>query len=222
MPAETSPATVAAPQVSVVIPVYNEAAGLPALFARLYPALDALRVRYEVIFVNDGSRDASAALLKDQYLAPSGRHARRPVQRQLRPAPGDHRRLRARARRARRDAGRGPAESAGGNRPAAGGHGRGPRLRRRRAAHARGCVVAAGRVARDERAAREDHPHPDDRPGLHAARATAATSPTPSRQAARSARTSRRWRTRLRTARPRSTSGTKSASPASPSIRCTS
>jgi undecaprenyl-phosphate 4-deoxy-4-formamido-L-arabinose transferase len=55
--------------VSVVVPVYNEEAGLPALFARLYPALDALAVPYEVIFVNDGSRDRSAALLKDQYLA---------------------------------------------------------------------------------------------------------------------------------------------------------
>ena len=58
-----------APEVSVVIPVYNEEAGLPALFSRLYPALDALHVRYEVIFVNDGSRDGSAALLKDQFLA---------------------------------------------------------------------------------------------------------------------------------------------------------
>src|SRR5450432_3248015 len=58
-----------APEVSVVIPVYNEEAGLPALFARLYPALDALHVRYEVIFVNDGSRDRSATVLKDQYLA---------------------------------------------------------------------------------------------------------------------------------------------------------
>jgi undecaprenyl-phosphate 4-deoxy-4-formamido-L-arabinose transferase len=57
------------PLLSVVIPVYNEEAGLPALFARLYPALDALRIRYEVIFINDGSRDRSAALLKDQYLA---------------------------------------------------------------------------------------------------------------------------------------------------------
>src|SRR6476661_6619476 len=56
------------PLLSVVIPVYNEAAGLPALFARLYPALDALQVRYEVIFVNDGSRDKSAPLLKDQFL----------------------------------------------------------------------------------------------------------------------------------------------------------
>src|SRR4029077_893197 len=33
------------------------------------PALDALRVPYEVIFVNDGSRDRSAALLKDQFIA---------------------------------------------------------------------------------------------------------------------------------------------------------
>jgi len=57
------------PSLSVVIPVYNEEAGLPALFARLYPALDALGVRYEVIFVNDGSRDRSAALLKDQFAA---------------------------------------------------------------------------------------------------------------------------------------------------------
>ena len=57
------------PALSVVVPVYNEEAGLPALFARLYPALDALGVGYEVIFVNDGSRDRSAALLKDQFAA---------------------------------------------------------------------------------------------------------------------------------------------------------
>jgi len=57
------------PLLSVVIPVYNEEAGLPALFARLYPALDALRVPYEVIFVNDGSRDRSAALLREQFTA---------------------------------------------------------------------------------------------------------------------------------------------------------
>ena len=52
---------------SVVIPVYNEEAGLEALFARLYPALDKLGVTYEVIFVNDGSRDRSAALLREQF-----------------------------------------------------------------------------------------------------------------------------------------------------------
>jgi undecaprenyl-phosphate 4-deoxy-4-formamido-L-arabinose transferase len=55
------------PQISVVIPVYNEEAGLPALFARLYAALDALSTSYEVIFVDDGSRDRSAALLREQW-----------------------------------------------------------------------------------------------------------------------------------------------------------
>ena len=55
------------PEVSVVIPVYNEEDGLAALFARLYPALDALGTSYEVILVNDGSRDRSAAMLADQF-----------------------------------------------------------------------------------------------------------------------------------------------------------
>ncbi len=57
----------AAPQLSVVIPVYNEEAGLQELFDRLYPALDKLRVAFEIIFVNDGSRDRSAAILSGQF-----------------------------------------------------------------------------------------------------------------------------------------------------------
>jgi len=56
-----------APRVSVVIPVYNEEEVLPALFARLYPALDALGRAYELIFVDDGSRDASPRLLRAQF-----------------------------------------------------------------------------------------------------------------------------------------------------------
>ncbi|MES2049175.1 MAG: glycosyltransferase [Pseudomonadota bacterium] len=58
------------PELSVVIPVYNEEAGLPHLYARLYPALDALASRgisYEIVFVNDGSRDNTASMLADQY-----------------------------------------------------------------------------------------------------------------------------------------------------------
>lgn len=55
------------PAVSVVVPVYNEEAGLPALFARLYPALDALGEPYEIVFINDGSIDRSAALLREQF-----------------------------------------------------------------------------------------------------------------------------------------------------------
>src|SRR5512144_374607 len=55
------------PQLSVVIPVYNEEQGLQALFDRLYPALDKLGIAYEVVFVNDGSRDRSAAILREQF-----------------------------------------------------------------------------------------------------------------------------------------------------------
>jgi len=55
------------PQLSVVIPVYNEEQGLQALFDRLYPALDKLGIAYEIVFVNDGSRDRSAAILREQF-----------------------------------------------------------------------------------------------------------------------------------------------------------
>jgi undecaprenyl-phosphate 4-deoxy-4-formamido-L-arabinose transferase len=59
--------TAPVPEVSVIVPVYNEEAGLKALFARLYPALDAMQRSYEIVFVNDGSRDRSAALLREQF-----------------------------------------------------------------------------------------------------------------------------------------------------------
>ena len=48
--------------------------------------------------------------------------------------------------------------------------GRRPRLRRRRAPHARGFMVATRRLEGDEPRSRAHHPHQDDRPGLHAAR----------------------------------------------------
>ncbi|CAN5334748.1 glycosyltransferase [soil metagenome] len=55
------------PEISVVIPVYNEEAGLAKLFDRLYPALDKLGNPYEIVFVNDGSRDNTAMVLSDQF-----------------------------------------------------------------------------------------------------------------------------------------------------------
>lgn len=57
------------PEISVVIPVYNEALNLPLLFKRLYAALDELGRSYEVIFTNDGSIDASFDLLAAQHAA---------------------------------------------------------------------------------------------------------------------------------------------------------
>jgi undecaprenyl-phosphate 4-deoxy-4-formamido-L-arabinose transferase len=55
------------PDISIVIPVYDEEEGLPFLFERLYPALDALGRSYEVVFVDDGSRDRSVAELREQF-----------------------------------------------------------------------------------------------------------------------------------------------------------
>ena len=59
------------PRLSVIIPVYNEEEGLNALFDRLYPTLDQVAsqftLSYEIIFINDGSKDRSAAILAMQY-----------------------------------------------------------------------------------------------------------------------------------------------------------
>jgi dolichol-phosphate mannosyltransferase len=50
-----------APTLSVVVPVYNESANLDALLARLRPALASVAEPYEIVFVDDGSRDDTAA-----------------------------------------------------------------------------------------------------------------------------------------------------------------
>jgi undecaprenyl-phosphate 4-deoxy-4-formamido-L-arabinose transferase len=51
--------------VSVVIPIFNEAANLPALHERLTAVLDALGRAAEVWYVDDGSTDQSLAILRD-------------------------------------------------------------------------------------------------------------------------------------------------------------
>src|SRR4029450_2697342 len=50
--------------VSVVIPIYNEAPNIPALHARLQRVLDGLGRPAEVWYVDDGSSDDSLALLR--------------------------------------------------------------------------------------------------------------------------------------------------------------
>ncbi len=50
--------------ISVIVPAYNEAANLPILVERLFPVLEGLGRGFEVIVVNDGSRDATLAVLR--------------------------------------------------------------------------------------------------------------------------------------------------------------
>lgn len=53
-----------APAVSVVIPVFNEEDNLPALYDRLTLVLGRMGIDYEILFVDDGSHDGSAAILR--------------------------------------------------------------------------------------------------------------------------------------------------------------
>ena len=52
------------PELSVVIPMYNEQDVLPLLAGRLRPVLDGLDTAYEVVCVDDGSSDLTPALLQ--------------------------------------------------------------------------------------------------------------------------------------------------------------
>lgn len=52
------------PQVSIVVPIYNEVDSVPKLVERVADAMQASGRTYELIAVDDGSKDGSAALLK--------------------------------------------------------------------------------------------------------------------------------------------------------------
>jgi len=52
------------PDLSVVIPVYNEEENLPVLWEELRGVLEGLGLAVEVIFVDDGSRDGSPEIVR--------------------------------------------------------------------------------------------------------------------------------------------------------------
>ena len=59
--------------VSVVIPVYNEEESLPELLRRTTAACDQLATPYEIVLVDDGSRDRSFALMSEAANLPGSR-----------------------------------------------------------------------------------------------------------------------------------------------------
>ncbi|MDX2120272.1 MAG: glycosyltransferase family 2 protein [Gemmatimonadota bacterium] len=65
MPISSDPIPALPPGLSVVIPVYNSAAILPQLVARLGPVLRATGRPHELILVNDGSRDHSWEVVQE-------------------------------------------------------------------------------------------------------------------------------------------------------------
>jgi len=54
-------------QISLVIPLYNEEENLDYLFKRIFSVLEQLKTSYEIICVNDGSRDRTLSKLLDYY-----------------------------------------------------------------------------------------------------------------------------------------------------------
>ncbi|GIV96213.1 MAG: glycosyl transferase [Herpetosiphonaceae bacterium] len=59
-----SPNTHTKPDLSVVIPVYNEEESLPELYNRLTAVLANTQLSYEIIFVDDGSSDSTNRILR--------------------------------------------------------------------------------------------------------------------------------------------------------------
>ena len=51
--------------ISLVIPIYNEVEGLPTLYRAVSETVDRLPQSTEIVFVDDGSKDGSAAVLDD-------------------------------------------------------------------------------------------------------------------------------------------------------------
>ncbi len=54
--------------ISVVVPVYNEEENLPILISKLVEVLGPFGKTYEMIFVDDGSKDRSREILKEMIL----------------------------------------------------------------------------------------------------------------------------------------------------------
>ena len=55
------------PEISVVVPLFNEQENLPDLYRRLVRTLETAGIDFELVFVDDGSRDATAPLLHELH-----------------------------------------------------------------------------------------------------------------------------------------------------------
>ncbi len=58
---------------SLVVPVYNEKDTIQPLFAAVQRTLDPLSLKWEIIFVDDGSRDGSLDVLRELAGKEAGR-----------------------------------------------------------------------------------------------------------------------------------------------------
>ena len=52
-------------QYSIVVPFFNEQENIPPLYMKLTEVMDGIGEPFELVFVDDGSTDESASLLRD-------------------------------------------------------------------------------------------------------------------------------------------------------------
>ena len=50
--------------ISIIIPCYNEQDALPLFYAEIKKVLDGIPEKYELLFINDGSKDDTLSILK--------------------------------------------------------------------------------------------------------------------------------------------------------------
>ena len=55
---------------SVVVPLYNERENAPLLHGAIRSVLEGLKIAFEVIFIDDGSKDGSFAVLEELFDPP--------------------------------------------------------------------------------------------------------------------------------------------------------
>ena len=53
------------PALSIVVPVYNEEDNLPLLYRNICDACETVHTSFEIIFVDDGSRDRTYSILEE-------------------------------------------------------------------------------------------------------------------------------------------------------------
>lgn len=60
------------PELSIIIPIYNEQDNIHKLYSRLKAVVDGMKVSYEFLFINDGSKDQSIQLIKELSIQDKG------------------------------------------------------------------------------------------------------------------------------------------------------
>ena len=51
--------------ISIIIPCYNEQEALPIFYTEITRVLDEMHEKYELLFINDGSKDNTLDILKE-------------------------------------------------------------------------------------------------------------------------------------------------------------